>query len=60
VIEQTFQVIGTVLGDKFRGINSACTPRCSLLGSYAYKMEMDATANRGVSENEAKYLDLSR
>ncbi len=52
--------VGDVLGDKFRGIDPACTLTCSPLGSDAYKMEMDATAYRGASENLAEHLDLSR
>ena len=52
--------VGAVLGDKFRGIDPACTLTCSPLGSDAYKMEMDATAYRGASANEAEYLDISR
>lgn len=52
--------VGAVLGDKFRGIDPALTLTCSPLGSDAYKMEMDATAYRGASANEAEYLDLSR
>jgi hypothetical protein len=51
--------VGAVLGEKFRGIDPACTLTCSPLASDAFKMEIDATAYRGASENEAEYLDLS-
>jgi enamine deaminase RidA (YjgF/YER057c/UK114 family) len=52
--------VGAVLGDKFRGIDPACTLTCSPLASDAFKMEMDATAYRGASAKAAEYLDLSR
>ena len=52
--------VGSVLGDKFRGIDPACTLTCPPLGSDTYKMEMDATAYRGASASEAEYIDLSR
>jgi 2-iminobutanoate/2-iminopropanoate deaminase len=52
--------VGAVLGDKFRGIDPACTLTCPRLGSDAYKMEMDATAYRGASRNKAEYLDISK
>lgn len=52
--------VGAVLGEKFRGIDPACTLTCSPLASDAFKMELDATAYRGASENKAEYLDLSR
>jgi enamine deaminase RidA (YjgF/YER057c/UK114 family) len=51
--------VGAVLGERFRGIDPACTLTCSPLASDAFKMEIDATAYRGASENEAEYLDLS-
>lgn len=51
--------VGAVLGEKFRGIDPACTLTCSPLASDAYKMEMDATAHRGASASEAEYIDLS-
>lgn len=50
--------VGAVLGDKFRGIDPACTLICSPLGSDVYKMEMDATAHRGASASEAEYITL--
>jgi 2-iminobutanoate/2-iminopropanoate deaminase len=50
--------VGSVLGDKFRGIDPACTLTCPPLGSEAYKMEMDATAQRGASTNVAEYINL--
>ena len=52
--------VGSVLGDKFRGIDPACTLTCPPLGSDTYKMEMDATRYRGASASEAEYIDLSR
>lgn len=51
--------VGAVLGEIFRGIDPACTLTCSPLASDAFKMELDATAYRGASENQAEYLDLS-
>lgn len=51
--------IGTVLGNKFRGIDPACTLTCTPLASEAYKMEMEATAHRGVSARETEYIDIS-
>jgi 2-iminobutanoate/2-iminopropanoate deaminase len=50
--------VGAVLGEKFRGIDPACTLTCSLLAADAYKMEMDATAFRGASREKAEYLVL--
>ena len=50
--------VGEVLGEKFRGIDPACTLTCPPLGSEAYKMEMDATAYRGASAGEAQYINL--
>jgi len=52
--------VGSVLGDKFRGIDPACTLTCSPLASEIYKMEMEATAYRGVSAGKAEYIDISR
>lgn len=50
--------VGVVLGEKFRGIDPACTLTCPPLGSDAYKMEMDATAYRGASAAKAEYLEI--
>ena len=52
--------VGAVLGEKFRGIDPACTLTCSPLASEVYKMEMDATAYRGASAGKAQYLDTSK
>ncbi|MEJ8566992.1 RidA family protein [Elongatibacter sediminis] len=50
--------VGKVLGDKFRGIDPACTLTCSPLASDIFKMELEATAYRGASESEAEYIRL--
>lgn len=51
--------VGAVLGEKFEGIDPACTLTCPTLGSDAFKMEMDATAYRGASTLEAEYINIS-
>ncbi len=45
-----------MLGEKFRGIDPACTLTCFSLDSEAYKMEVDAKAYRGASANKAEHL----
>jgi 2-iminobutanoate/2-iminopropanoate deaminase len=50
--------VGTVLGEKFRGIDPACTLTCSPLASDIFKVELDATAYRGASKNKAEYIHL--
>lgn len=51
--------VGAVLGEKFRGIDPACTLTCSPLASDIFKVELDATAYRGASQGKAEYIDLS-
>jgi len=50
--------VGAVLGEKFRGIDPACTLTCSPLASDIFKMELEATAYRGASKSEAEYIHL--
>ncbi len=51
--------VGSVLGEKFNGIDPALTMTCCPLGSEEYKVEIDATAFRGASKLESEYLDIS-
>ncbi|KRW95216.1 RidA family protein [Paracoccus sp. MKU1] len=51
--------VGAVLGQKFRGIDPACTMTCPPLGSMAYKVEMDVTAYRGASAARVDRIDLA-
>ena len=50
--------VGLVLGEKFRGIDPACTLTCSPLVSDVFKVEIDATAYRGASNYETEYLEI--
>jgi enamine deaminase RidA (YjgF/YER057c/UK114 family) len=39
----------TAIGERFRGIDPACTVTCPPLGSSIYKVEIEVTAYRGAS-----------
>ncbi len=50
--------VGAILGERFRGIDPACTMICSPLGSPIYKVEIAATAWRGAGRAEVERIDL--
>lgn len=50
--------VGQILGERFRGIDPACTMICSPLGSTIYKVEIAATAHRGAGSAEVEKINL--
>ncbi|GAB7531092.1 RidA family protein [Pseudomonas sp. 3A(2025)] len=47
-----------IIGEKFRGIDPACTATCPPLGSTVYKVELEVTAYRGASRAEVTQITL--
>lgn len=49
----------TLVGEKFRGIDPACTATCPPLGSTQYKVEVEITALRGAGVAEVEYITIA-
>ncbi|MEP7004709.1 MAG: Rid family hydrolase [Sphingomonas bacterium] len=56
---QDVETVMEAYGNRMRGINPTLTMTCPPLGSAQYKVEIDATAIRGVSKAEVKELLIS-
>lgn len=52
------EIVGNILGDKFRGIDPACTLTCPPLGSEVYRVEMEMTAYRGASKMPVEHIRI--
>lgn len=54
-----FDAVIKVFADRFRGIDPANTVHCAPLGSADLRVEMDATARRGVGRAEQKRVKIT-
>lgn len=48
-----------IIGEKFRGIDPACTATCPPLGSTVYKVELEVTAYRGAAQAQVTQITLA-
>ncbi|MEC8081983.1 MAG: RidA family protein [Pseudomonadota bacterium] len=54
------EVVMSVIGEKFKGINPATTVTCPPLGSTIYKVELELTAYRGSAKAKVKEVLLTQ
>ncbi len=54
-----FDAVIAVFGDRFRGIDPANTVHCAPLGSADLRVEMEATAYRGVAGADQKRIKIT-
>jgi enamine deaminase RidA (YjgF/YER057c/UK114 family) len=54
-----FEAVIAVFGERFRGIDPANTVHCAPLGSSDLRVEMEATAYRGVAKAQQKRVQIT-